>query len=297
MTGPSVSPENKYRLKNGIEGNACLSSTIDNQILRYFCDSCIGIAKQLGDNSDFISSVKELKKKLPKTKIGSNGQIQEWLEDYEEVEPGHRHISPLFGLYPYNEIDIYKTPELAEAAEITIKRRLSNANFLSSQDREQAINNWLVSGLHASTQTGWSAAWLIHFFARLYQGEPAYNQINGLLNNATLGNLFLDHPPFQIDGNLGLVSGICELLVQSHHNWLSLIPALPSAWSEGEVKGLRVRGGYKVSFAWKNGDITFLKLEGGNKDQKVRVRIYGKNTDVQNIELVFNSEKIIELNF
>ncbi|WP_078372736.1 glycoside hydrolase family 95-like protein, partial [Streptococcus pneumoniae] len=105
------------------------------------------------------------------------------------------------------------------------------------------------------------------------------------------------HPPFQIDGNLGLVSGICELLVQSHHNWLSLIPALPSAWSEGEVKGFRVRGGYKVSFAWKNGDITFLKLEGGNKDQKVRVRIYGKNTDVQNIELVFNSEKIIELNF
>ncbi|HEV3338563.1 TPA: fibronectin, partial [Streptococcus pneumoniae] len=133
--------------------------------------------------------------------------------------------------------------------------------------------------MHASIQTGWSAAWLIHFFARLYQGEPAYNQINGLLNNATLGNLFLDHPPFQIDGNLGLVSGICELLVQSHHNWLSLIPALPSAWSEGEVKGFRVRGGYKVSFAWKNGDITFLKLEGGNKDQKVRVRIYGKNTD------------------
>ncbi|HEU9331925.1 TPA: glycoside hydrolase family 95 protein [Streptococcus pneumoniae] len=297
MVGPSVSPENKYRLKNGIEGNACLSSTIDNQILRYFCDSCIGIAKQLGDNSDFISRVKELKKKLPRTKIGSNGQIQEWLEDYEEVEPGHRHTSPLFGLYPYNEIDIHKTPELAEAAKITINRRLSNANFLSSQDREQAINNWLVSGLHASTQTGWSAAWLIHFFARLYQGEPAYNQINGLLNNATLGNLFLDHPPFQIDGNLGLVSGICELLVQSHHNWLSLIPALPSAWSEGEVKGFRVRGGYKVSFAWKNGDITFLKLEGGNKDQKVRVRIYGKNTDVQNIELVFNSEKIIELNF
>lgn len=135
------------------------------------------------------------------------------------------------------------------------------------------------------------------FFARLYQGEPAYNQINGLLNNATLGNLFLDHPPFQIDGNLGLVSGICELLVQSHHNWLSLIPALPSAWSEGEVKGFRVRGGYKVSFAWKNGDITFLKLEGGNKDQKSKSKNIWQNTDVQNIELVFNSEKIIELNF
>ncbi|HEM2876087.1 TPA: fibronectin [Streptococcus suis] len=149
--------------------------------------------------------------------------------------------------------------------------------------------------MHASTQTGWSAVWLIHFFARLYQGEPAYNQINGLLHNATLGNLFLDHPPFQIDGNLGLVSGICELLVQSHHNWLSLIPALPSAWSAGEVKGLRVRGGYKVSFAWKNRYITFLRLEGGDSGKAVKIKI-GNKTNERCIETIFNSEQVIELN-
>lgn len=297
LTGPTVSPENKYRLNNGTEGNVCLSSTIDNQILRYFCDSCIAIATILEDTSDFVERVTNVRRRLPETKIGKHGQIQEWFEDYEEVEPGHRHISPLFGLYPYNEIDIEKTPDLAKAAQKTIQRRLSNAGFLDSKDRDKAISNWLASGLHASTQTGWSAAWLIHFFARLRDGEAAYKEIDGLLRNATLGNLFLDHPPFQIDGNLGLVSGICELLVQSHNDHLTLLPALPYAWSEGEVKGFRTRGGYKVSFTWKNGSLIYLKLEGGEVGKLIKLKICDFNRNVKNIELKFNSDNYIEQEF
>ncbi|MCQ9212646.1 MULTISPECIES: glycoside hydrolase family 95 protein [unclassified Streptococcus] len=294
MTGPTVSPENKYRLKNGIEGSVCLSSTIDYQILRYFCDSCIGIARVLDDVSDFTERVTKIRGKLPVTKIGKLGQIQEWFEDYEEVEPGHRHISPLFGLYPYDEIDLEKTPELANAARVTIERRLSHAGFLSSEDREKAIGNWLVSGLHASTQTGWSAAWLIHFFARLRQGDAAYKEIDGLLKNATLGNLFLDHPPFQIDGNLGLVSGICEMLVQSHNNRITLLPALPRDWTEGEVTGFRTRGGYKISFSWVQGKVNYFKIEGGQQDEELMICLADRTCHNNKMLLTFNEDKLIE---
>ena len=142
VTGPSASPENKYRLPNGVEGNVCLSPAIDNQILRFFFNCCVDIAHILGDTSDFADRAAALASRLPPTKIGSHGQIQEWMEDYEEVEVGHRHISPLFGLYPGNEFDIRRTPELATACLRTIERRTSHAGYLDPKARDQAIGDW-----------------------------------------------------------------------------------------------------------------------------------------------------------
>lgn len=276
LTGPTVSPENSYFLPNGKTASICLSSTIDNQILRYFFDSCIKMNLLLGGEIDFENRIKQLKHKLPLTKIGKYGQIQEWLEDYDEVEQGHRHISPLFGLYPYDEIDIVKTPELANGARITIQRRLKNTSFLDCDNREQVITDWLDGGLHENTQTGWSAAWLIHFFARLQEGEEARKMILELFRTATLGNLFMDHPPFQIDGNLGLVSGICELLVQSHREEIDILPALPLEWTTGIIKDIRVRGGYNLHIEWSNCKIDKLFIYGGCPGEEVKINVYNR---------------------
>ena len=262
VTGPSVSPENKYRLANGVEGNVCFSPTIDNQILRYFFESCIKIAEILNDESDFISRIKEMNSRLPKTTIGKYGQIQEWLEDYEEVEVAHRHISPLFGLYPGHEIDLIKTPELAKAALKTIERRVSSGHYVDKIQRDKAIESWKTEGLFASTRTGWSAAWLVHFYARLRKGDLGLEELFGILKNLTLPNLFCDHPPFQIDGNLGLVSGICELLLQSQNEVVKILPSLPEKIKNGEFKGFRVRGGQKISAKWRFGKLKEVVISG-----------------------------------
>ncbi|AQM60478.1 glycosyl hydrolase family 95 catalytic domain-containing protein [Clostridium baratii] len=272
VTGPSASPENKYRLANGVEGNICFSPTIDNQILRYFFESCLKIADILNDSSDFVPRIKEMKSRLPKTTIGKYGQIQEWLEDYEEVEVGHRHISPLFGLYPAHEIDLVKTPELAKAALQTIKRRVSNGHYVDKMQRDKAIESWKVEGLFASTRTGWSAAWLVHFYARLGKGDLGLEELFGILKNLTLPNLFCDHPPFQIDGNLGLVSGICELLLQSQNEVVNILPSLPEKIKNGEFKGFRVRGGQKISVKWQFGKVRKVEIY-GEPYQKLRIEI------------------------
>lgn len=262
VTGPSVSPENKYRLANGVEGSVCFSPTIDNQILRYFFESCIKIAEILNDESDFISRIKEMNSRLPETTIGKYGQIQEWLEDYEEVEVAHRHISPLFGLYPGHEIDLIKTPELAKAALKTIERRVSSGHYVDKIQRDKAIESWITEGLFASTRTGWSAAWLVHFYARLSKGDLGLEELFGILKNLTLPNLFCDHPPFQIDGNLGLVSGICELLLQSQNEVVKILPSLPEKIKNGEFKGFRVRGGQKISVKWRFGKLKEIVISG-----------------------------------
>ncbi|OZQ74171.1 glycoside hydrolase family 95 protein [Paenibacillus taichungensis] len=242
ITCPSVSPENSYKLPSGEIGVLCAGASMDFQIIEALFNACICSAELIGRDHSFRKELADALKRIPKPQIGKNGQIQEWMEDYEEVEPGHRHISHLFGLYPGECFTPAQTPELAKAARITLERRLENG------------------GGH----TGWSRAWIIHFWARLEDGEMAYENVRALLEHSTLPNLFDNPPPFQIDGNFGGASGIAEMLLQSHTDVIRLLPAVPVQWHEGSVRGLRARGGYTLDFSWKMGAVTTVTVKSTN---------------------------------
>ncbi len=249
---PTLSPENEYKLPDGETGVLCYGASMDSQIIRALFTNCIAAARLLQKDREWSEKLELLLDRIPEPEVGRYGQIQEWVEDYEEVEPGHRHISQLFALHPGNQITVRKTPELAKAARMTLERRLS----------------------HGGGHTGWSRAWIANMWARLEDGESAYEHITALLGQSTLPNLFCTHPPFQIDGNFGGTSAITEMLLQSHQGEIHLLPALPRAWAEGSITGLRARGGVSVDIAWENGALHHVTLTSAF-DQKVVIRTKG----------------------
>lgn len=259
VTAPSYSPENTYiHPVSGKQLKNTVAASIDIQIVRDIFKACLTSEELLSQNV-LSTEIEEALTKLPPIKIGKDGTIQEWMEDYEEAEPGHRHISHLYALHPSNQINA-SNAELMTAATKTLEKRLS----------------------YGGGQTGWSRAWMVNFYARLLDGDECEMHINELLKNQMTNNLFDLHPPhiFQIDGNLGVTAGIAEMLIQSHEpGIIRLLPALPDNWHKGELNGLKARGNFEVSMQWENGKLLnaeIIAISGG----KVKVYYDGEFIDV-----------------
>lgn len=257
VTAPSNSPENRYKL-NGKEYNLTYGATMDIEIINELMDACLKAGRILKKDAAYNKQFKDIKRHLPPIRISQRyGTIQEWISDYEEAEPGHRHISHLFGLYPGSTLTP-RNPKLFEAARKTIERR---RYYNESAEHRNG------------TYTGWSRAWMINFYARLLDGDEAGRNVDLLLQKNTASNLFNLHPPFQIDGNFGGTAGIAEMLLQSHAGEVHLLPALPKNWKDGQISGLCARTGIVTSMEWKDGRLTSATLC-SKTDQKVVVR-YG----------------------
>ena len=270
VTCPSVSPENTYITKDGTRGCVCAGATMDTEILRDLFTQCLKESEIIHEeDAEFIEQVKQTLSKLPELKVGKHGQLMEWQKDYDEAESGHRHISHLWGLYPSWQITPDNTPQLCDAAKVTLKRRLANG------------------GGH----TGWSRAWIINMYARLWNGDEAYKNIIMLLTKSTLDNLFDNHPPFQIDGNFGATAAMTEMILQSGDGRIVLLPALPKQWKDGSMRGIGVRGNLTADVFWKNHELDYVVI---SAQSNCEVPIYYKNQCVK-LKLTKGEHKKINL--
>jgi alpha-L-fucosidase 2 len=249
VTGPSCSPENKYKLADGRYFNLCMGPTMDLSITRAVLTRLVRAHEALGNpaqDAELVARAKSVIERLPPFRITHDGRLQEWPEDYADQEPGHRHISHLFGLYPDDQITLRGTPELAKAARTTLDKRLAAGGG----------------------STGWSRSWIVNCMARLEDGEAAYQNVLQLFRQSTRHNLLdvcglKENSPYQIDGNLGGPSGLIEMLLQSHAGVVRLLPALPKAWPEGSFRGLRARGGVEIDLEWSGGRAKTATLRAG----------------------------------
>ncbi|MGN8068651.1 glycoside hydrolase family 95 protein [Mucilaginibacter sp. 22184] len=283
VTNPSTSPENTIKI-NGKEYLVSMASTMDMSIIRELFQDCISSAQILGTDKAFAAQVKAAYDKLYPFHIGKHGQLQEWFQDWDDPADTHRHISHLFSLFPGRQISVFNTPQLAAAAKQSMIYR-------------------------GDVSTGWSMAWKVNWWSRMHDGNHAYKILGAAFNymdpvqkkeqmsgGGTYPNLFDAHPPFQIDGNFGGTAGMTEMLLQSQNGEIELLPALPDAWADGSIKGIKARGNFEIAINWKKGKLTKALLKsnlGGNC--RLRTPVPVKVIEVSSKRAVGTNKNILNI--
>ncbi|MBB4000640.1 glycosyl hydrolase family 95 catalytic domain-containing protein [Aureimonas pseudogalii] len=254
VTSPSLSPENWHPFGSSL----CAGPAMDRQILRDLFDATVKAGRALNRDEDLLKRIEAARLRLPADRIGSGGQLQEWMEDWDQQAPeqDHRHVSHLYAVYPSSQINVRDTPELIKAAKVSLNRR-------------------------GDLSTGWATAWRACLWARMGEGERSYRVLKGLIGaQRTYPNMFDAHPPFQIDGNFGGTAAIIETMVQSWGDEIHILAALPKAWPSGEIRGVHVRGGHVVDLTWSGARPTSLKIV-GQPSSTVAVRSNGQRFEAK----------------